>query len=313
MSSTTKTTKTISLVQKDMSFFDDAFFKDAWEDFDTAMQTVLDKYDDKKTKITTGSRTSGLDVYRNIRSSKIDEDIYASQALQVTEKDGRFSCVMDVKDFTPSDLQVKVVDDRVIVEGKYAKKSEDGSSQSSKSFHKEFNLPGCANLDLVSTALSKDGVLTVRAPKKEGSEIVPASDGTVKKSSSSMEESSSSQKSSTGSNEASSVSKKSSVVQQSSTSSSSVQQSAVEKSQQSVQQSSVQQSSVQSSVKKQSFSTSSSSFSSSFSSMNEGSSNLSALGGGGGGIDKTFDDMEKAMNDRLVFTHESVNLKLGEK
>ena len=48
----------------------------------------------------------------------------------------------------------------------YHQKSEDGKSSSSKSFHKEFNLPACANLDLVSTALSKDGVLTVRAPKK---------------------------------------------------------------------------------------------------------------------------------------------------
>ena len=51
MSSTTKTTKTVSLVQKSTSFFDDAFFKDAWEDFDTAMQTVLDKFDDKGRKV----------------------------------------------------------------------------------------------------------------------------------------------------------------------------------------------------------------------------------------------------------------------
>jgi len=301
MSSTTKTTKTVSLVQKSTSFFDDAFFKDAWEDFDTAMQTVLDKFDDKGRKITSGSRNECRDVYRNIRSSKIDEDLYTSQALQVTEKDGRFSCVMDVKDFTPTDLQVKVVDDRVVVEGKYEKKSEDGKSSSSKSFHKEFNLPACANLDLVSTALSKDGVLTVRAPKKEGTEIVPASDGTVKKSSSSVEESSSVQQSSTGSSDSSSMVKKSSTVQQSSTSSSAVSSSAVE-------QSSVQQSS---SVKKQSFSQSSvSSFSSSFSSKNESSNISGAIGEGFGKI--SMDDMEKAMNDRLVFTHESVNMKLPE-
>lgn len=29
--------------------------------------------------------------------------------------------VMDVKDFSPNDLQVRVVDDRVVVEGKYFK------------------------------------------------------------------------------------------------------------------------------------------------------------------------------------------------
>jgi len=280
--------KTISLVQRE-SFFDDAFFKDAWGDFDTAMQSVLDRFEEKGRKVTTTSRNECRDVYRNIRQSRINDDIYASQALQVTEKDGRFSCVMDVKDFTPKDLQVKVVDDRVVVEGKYEKKSEDGSSVSSKSFHKEFNLPATANLDLVSTALSKDGVLTVRAPKKEGNEVVPASDGTVKQSSSSVQESSSVQ-TINGSTDSSSSVKKSSVVQQSST---------------------IKQSSNISSVKKQSFSTSStSSFSSSFSSNTlEGSNTMGAIGSD---FDKKFEDMSKAMNDRLVFTHESVNLKLPE-
>jgi len=295
-STTTKTSKTVSLVQKE-SFFDDAFFSDAWADFDLAMQGILDKFDNKGKKVDSTSRNECRDLYRSIRSSKIDEDIYASQALQVTEKDGRFSCVMDVKDFNPNQLQVKVVEDRVVVEGKYEKKSEDGSSCSSKSFYKEFSLPGSANLDLVSTALSKDGVLTVRAPKKEGNEIVPAPDGVVKQSSSSVQESSSVQKSSTGSAESSSVVKKSSsVVQQSSSN---------------VQQSSSSVSS--STVKKQSFSqSSSSSFSSSFSSSNVSSNLSSAMGAIDKDFDKDFADMSKAMNDRLVFTHESVNLKLPE-
>jgi len=295
-STTTKTSKTVSLVQKE-SFFDDAFFSDAWADFDLAMQGILDKFDDKGKKVDSTTRGECRDLYRSIRSSKIDDDMYASQALQVTEKDGRFSCVMDVKDFNPNQLQVKVVEDRVVVEGKYEKKSEDGSSTSSKSFYKEFSLPGSANLDLVSTALSKDGVLTVRAPKKEGNEIVPAPDGVVKQSSSSVQESSSVQQSSTGNSESSSVVKKSST---------SVQQSS----------SNVQQSSVSSSsVKKQSFSqSSSSSFSSSFSSSNVSSNMSSNLSSTMGAMDfdKDFADMSKAMNDRLVFTHESVNLKLPE-
>lgn len=250
----------MSLVKKE-SFFDDDFFKDTWGDFDTAMQTVLDKYDNKGLKIVDNtSRNQCRDVYRTIRSSKIDDDIYASQALQVTEKDGRFQCVMDVKDFNPNDLQVKVVEDRVVVEGKYEKKSEDGSSMSSKSFYKEFSLPQSANLELVSTALSKDGVLTVRAPKRDGAAAAPSSDGTVSKkqsTSSSVQESSSS------------------------TSSSSVS---------------------SSTVKKQSFSsTSSSSFSSSTTANTMSNFGSSAI-----------DDMAKDMDDRLLFTHESVNLKLPE-
>jgi len=287
--------KTISLLQKE-SFFDDAFFTDAWADFDLAMQGVLDKFESKGRKVDSTTRSECRDLYRNIRTSNIDTDIYASQALQVTEKDGRFNCVMDVKDFNPNQLQVKVVEDRVVVEGKYEKKSADGSSTSSKSFHKEFTLPASADLDLVSTALSKDGVLTVRAPKREGSAVVPASDGSVKKSTSSVEESSSVQKSSTGGNSTSSMVKQSSVQE---SSSSSVKQSSTS--------SVVQQSSVTSSVKKQSFT---SSTSSSFSSSTLDSSNVQ--GALEDNFDKKFEDMSKAMNDRLVFTHESVNLKLPE-
>ncbi|KAK8722609.1 hypothetical protein OTU49_012128 [Cherax quadricarinatus] len=242
------TGKTLSLIKRE-SFFDDAFFTDAWEDFDKAVQSILDKFDNSGLQVDVGSRSQCRDVYSKIRSSKIDEDLYASQALQITEKDGKFQAVMDVKDFSPNDLQVRVVDDRVVVEGKYCKKSEDGSTVSSKSFYKEFTLPNNADIDAVSTALSKDGVLTVKAPKREGDGAKPA--GALTTSTSTVQQSSSS-------------------VQQSSSVSSS-------------------------SVKKVSMSSSSTFSSSSSSSF----SNKSSL-----------DDMAKDMQDRLVFSHENVNLKL---
>jgi len=50
--------KIMSLVQRE-SFFDDDFFKDTWGDFDTAMQTVLDKYDNKGLKVRTETSNWG--------------------------------------------------------------------------------------------------------------------------------------------------------------------------------------------------------------------------------------------------------------
>nr|XP_053650309.1 probable basic-leucine zipper transcription factor N [Cherax quadricarinatus] len=182
--------KSLNVVQRE-SFFDDTFFKENWEDFDRAVQSILDKFDNRGLKVDQGSRTECRDVYSKIRTSKIDEDLYASQALQITEKDGKFQAVMDVKDFNPRELQVRAVDDRIVVEGSYQKVSEDGASSSSKSFYKEFTLPPAADIDLVTTALSKDGVLTIKAPKKEGA---PVSE--VPKISSSSTSSSSVQKSS---------------------------------------------------------------------------------------------------------------------
>ncbi|XP_066950984.1 protein lethal(2)essential for life-like isoform X1 [Macrobrachium rosenbergii] len=265
-SSIMSSSKSLSIVKRE-SFLDDSFFKESWEEFDKAMQSILDKFDDQGLKVDGGSRVACRDLYSKIRSSKIDEDLYASQALQITEKDGNFSAVMDVKDFNPNELQVRVVDDRVVVEGKYEKKSEDGSSMSSKSFYKEFTLPQVANIDLVSTALSKDGVLTIKAPKREGD--APNPSGAVTQSSSSVQQSSSFQQSSSAS----------------ATSSSSM-----------------------TSTKKVSMSSSStSSFSSSSSSTFSSNISSSKMGGM-----ESLEDMAKDMKDRLVFSHESVNLKLPE-
>ncbi|KAL7637235.1 UNVERIFIED_CONTAM: hypothetical protein RMT77_011947 [Armadillidium vulgare] len=155
-------------VQDRGSFFDDSFFKDSWDDFDTAMQRVLDRFDDHGIKGGNKSRPQCQDMYRKIRTNQIDDDMYASQAIHVTEKDGRFQVVVDVRDFNPTDLQVKVVDEKVILEGRYDKVSEDGKSSSSKAFYREFMLPPEADIDLISTALSRDGILTIRAPRKEG-------------------------------------------------------------------------------------------------------------------------------------------------
>ncbi|XP_063850222.1 mucin-2-like isoform X2 [Scylla paramamosain] len=162
--------RSIRVLERD-GFFDDAFFREAWDDFDRAMQSVLDRFDSTGLKVDVDSRSHCRDVYSKIRSSKIDEDLYASQALQITEKDGKFQVVMDVKDFNPRELQVRAVDDRIVVEGSYQKTSDDGASSSCKSFYKEFNLPPAADIDQVSTALSKDGVLTIKAPKKDGAAI----------------------------------------------------------------------------------------------------------------------------------------------
>jgi len=251
--------KSLSLVEHG-SFFEDPFFKDALEDFDKAMEGVLDKFESKGTKVSSSNRVASTETYRNIRNANIGKDLYASQALQITEKDGKFNCVMDVKDFNPKDLSVRVVDDRVVVEGKYMQQSEDGSSVAAKEFYKEFNMPPSADIDQVATALSKDGVLTVKAPKREGDAPRPAGPVTQ-----------------------SSASKSSSMAQSSSVSEDGT------------------------SMKK-SMQSSSSSFSSSSSSSTMGGMPGMTMGGMGGMMN--MDDMAKDMKDRLVFSHETVNMKL---
>ena len=180
----------------------------------------------------------------------------------------------------PRLVQVRVVDDRVVVEGKYEQKSADGSSMSAKSFYKEFTMPAGADIDGVSTALSKDGVLTVKAPKKEGGDAPGSTAGPVTQSSSSVQQSASFSASSDGS--------------------SSVQQSSNSQVSKKVSTSSSSSSSFSSTSSSKVVSSSSSSFSSS-------ATMQSSLGTGG------FDDLAKEMQDRMVFSHDNVNLKLPQK
>lgn len=48
--------KSLKVVERER-FFDDAFFREAWDDFERAMQSVLDKFDN--TGLTVGVKDNG--------------------------------------------------------------------------------------------------------------------------------------------------------------------------------------------------------------------------------------------------------------
>lgn len=69
-----------------------------------------------------------------------------------------------MRDFLGGDVKVKVVGrSEVQVEGRLEK--EEGGCTSSRSFRRRFQLPGVLDVAAVTSALSSDGVLTIKAPK----------------------------------------------------------------------------------------------------------------------------------------------------
>lgn len=54
--------KSLKVVERER-FFDDAFFREAWDDFERAMQSVLDKFDN--TGLRVGVKDSGQE-YRSV-------------------------------------------------------------------------------------------------------------------------------------------------------------------------------------------------------------------------------------------------------
>ncbi|KAH8364394.1 hypothetical protein KR084_006543 [Drosophila pseudotakahashii] len=82
--------------------------------------------------------------------------------LPAVGKDG-FQVCMDVSQFKPNELTVKVVDKTVVVEGKHEER-EDGHGMIQRHFVRKYTLPKDFDPNDVVSTVSSDGVLTLKAP-----------------------------------------------------------------------------------------------------------------------------------------------------
>ena len=72
---------------------------------------------------------------------------------------------LDVQHFLPEELKVKIADGMVVVEAKHDEKRDEHGSVS-RQFTRKYELPEDVEEDGVVSHLSKDGVLTITAPRK---------------------------------------------------------------------------------------------------------------------------------------------------
>lgn len=78
----------------------------------------------------------------------------------------KFQVVLDVQQFEPDDIDVKVVDKFVIVTAKHEEK-RDEHGWISRQFTRKYLIPEQCDLDQVASKLSSDGVLTIVVPRKD--------------------------------------------------------------------------------------------------------------------------------------------------
>lgn len=98
-----------------------------------------------------------------------DRSMFAANSEQngvsrVQYDDDTYKILVNVENYKPEELVIKTIDNTVHVEATHQEKTSDGRSYSTKSFNQSFTLPRGVNPDLVSSALSKEGVLTISAP-----------------------------------------------------------------------------------------------------------------------------------------------------
>jgi crystallin alpha B len=92
-------------------------------------------------------------------------NIACSGQSDVNNDDKEFQVALNVSQFKPEELQVKVVDNYVVVHGKHEEKSDEHGFVS-REFTRRYMLPNACEMETVASSLSPDGVLTITAPKK---------------------------------------------------------------------------------------------------------------------------------------------------
>ncbi|XP_076236787.1 protein lethal(2)essential for life-like [Calliopsis andreniformis] len=78
----------------------------------------------------------------------------------------KFHVDLDVQQFSPEEINVKVVDRFVIVEGKHEEK-QDEHGWISRQFSRRYMIPEQCDIDEVTSKLSSDGVLSITVPRKQ--------------------------------------------------------------------------------------------------------------------------------------------------
>lgn len=73
---------------------------------------------------------------------------------------------MDVQQFKPEEINVKVIGNNVIVEGKH-EEQKDEHGWISRQFTRKYLVPEQCDIEKLTSSLSTDGVLVINAPRKD--------------------------------------------------------------------------------------------------------------------------------------------------
>lgn len=104
---------------------------------------------------------------RNWKSAASDQD----SGSAVTYDKEKFQANLDVQQFKPEEVSVKVTGDNTItIEGKHEEK-EDEHGQIYRHFVRKYVLPRSYDISKVDSKLSSDGVLTITAPRTDENQI----------------------------------------------------------------------------------------------------------------------------------------------
>lgn len=93
------------------------------------------------------------------------QSLNSSGKSEVMNDKDKFRVMLNVSQFKPNEVEVKVVDNSVVIHGKHEEKSDEhGFIQ--REFTRRYMLPEGTEAETVKSSWSPDGILTIEAPKK---------------------------------------------------------------------------------------------------------------------------------------------------
>merc|ERR1712080_761134 len=108
-----------------------------------------------------------LDLYRPRRlNTQVSRE---SGMSEITSTKDKFAVNLDVPQFKPEELTVKVVDNVLTVEAKHEEK-EDDHGYIARHFVRKYTIPPHIDAEKLASSLSHEGVLSIEAPKKATAE-----------------------------------------------------------------------------------------------------------------------------------------------
>ncbi|KAK3888266.1 hypothetical protein Pcinc_007669 [Petrolisthes cinctipes] len=149
----------------------DPFFRDVWGDRDPFSERREQQIFDRPSKVFDQHFGLGLseeDVFSptaSLYSRCRRPPKERSGVSSVTPHTDKFMMCLDVQQFKPEELKVRVVEGGVEVEGRHEQR-QDEHGTIARHFVRKYTLPEDVIAEMVSSSLSPDGVLTIEAPKK---------------------------------------------------------------------------------------------------------------------------------------------------
>ena len=107
-----------------------------------------------------------LDTYYRPWADLLRQENSGRGVSTINLDDKEFKIILDVQQFKPEEIEVKVVDKFIVVKAKHEEK-KDEHGLISRQFVRKYHIPENVIADQIQSSISSDGVLVIQAPVKE--------------------------------------------------------------------------------------------------------------------------------------------------